>query len=103
MAKVALCNDRVYCTIDCMKGLKVQSLTLVCIFRINNQFFVSDFTHFPPPSSLKRKERSRTARPKRSAPYRKKFSGNYSDEGEYDFEDELDAEDAQAADRKSVV
>lgn len=71
MANVALCNERIYCTIDCMKGLKVQMLSIICIFRIGNKIFASGYTPFPPPSSLKRKERSRISRPKRSSPLRK--------------------------------
>ena len=76
MANVALCNERIYCTIDCMKGLKVQMLSIICIFRIGNKIFASGYTPFPPPSSLKRKERSRLSRPKRTSPYRKSESGD---------------------------
>lgn len=86
MANVSLCNDRVYCTIDCMKGLKVQSLAIVCIFRIGNKIFSSGFTSFPPPSSLKRKERSRVSKPKRSSPYQRRSD----DEGDEDLEETFD-------------
>lgn len=85
MANVALCNERIYCTIDCMKGLKVQMLSIICIFRIGNKIYASGYTPFPPPSSLKRKERTRVSRPKRSSPYRK--SDLDEEEGEEDMED----------------
>jgi hypothetical protein len=85
MAPIAICNDRVYCTIDCMKGLKVQALSIICVIRIGNRIFASSHTSFPPPSSLKRKERSRIAKPKRSSPYKKVDM----DDEEFDYLDEV--------------
>lgn len=88
MANVALCNERIYCTIDCMKGLKVQMLSIICIFRIGNKIFASGYTPFPPPSSLKRKERSRISRPKRSSPLRKDDPEDDDMDGDFGAMDE---------------
>jgi hypothetical protein len=101
MANVSLCNDRVYCTIDCMKGLKVQMLSILCIFRIGNKIFASNFTSFPPPSSLKRKERSRIARPKRSSPYKKKFSMDDEFDDDDDVVDDVDEEEEELMNLKA--
>ncbi|XP_049849381.1 uncharacterized protein LOC126318613 isoform X2 [Schistocerca gregaria] len=57
ITKVGTSKDRLYCTIDCIKGLKVQNLILVGILRIGDTLYVSPYTPFPPPSSKRRLNR----------------------------------------------
>lgn len=54
LEKLGINKNRIYCTIDCDKGLKVQKLYLVGIFKLKNVFYISDNTFFPPPSSKRK-------------------------------------------------
>lgn len=65
LEKLGVNKNRIYCTIDCDKGLKVQKLFLIGILKINNKLYISDETQFPPPSS-KRKVQSEQ---RSSSPY----------------------------------
>lgn len=54
LEKLGVNKNRIYCTIDCDKGLKVQKLFLVGILKVNNVLYISDETQFPPPSSKRK-------------------------------------------------
>lgn len=54
LEKLGINKDRLYCTIDCDKGLKVHNLFLIGILKYKDTYFISNKTHFPPPSSKKK-------------------------------------------------
>lgn len=54
LEKIGVNRNRIFCTIDCDKGLKVQKLFLIGILKYNNTIYISDETLFPPPSSKRK-------------------------------------------------
>lgn len=54
LEKIGVNKNRIYCTIDCDKGLKVQKLFLIGILKLKNVYYISENTYFPPPSSKRK-------------------------------------------------
>lgn len=54
LEKIGLNKNRLFCTIDCDKGLKVHNLFLIGILKIDNVLYISDEILFPPPSSKRK-------------------------------------------------
>lgn len=54
LEKLGINKNRLFCTIDCDKGLKVHNLFLIGILKVDDIYFISRETHFPPPSSKKK-------------------------------------------------